>query len=612
MCSNISCEYLFAKKLSEMEGINSFYDYFLWLERTYKDNIMFEYDNQKYTGKCFFKMVSVVNAYLSYKLKNIQKGAWIGIKLTNHPFYLAVLWGTLKSGFNAILVDDNISQCSYSELIDKSKMPVVITDDKTNWDRGIITLFLDDILAFDSNFKIDSDFIATNIALCSSGKEGNMKISVYNEVDFLEAVKKSILGIKSAFDTTDTMCGDDNILISPPFFHIFGILCLFIYISVGITVVVNKDNSLSDFMSNISNKNVRFAAHVPAILDAMFKFIEGKYKKTDSYSLKTFLGERLKFFIGGGVSANEHIRKILNEMDILYIDCYGSTETGIISANNMICKRADTDIKVFKKGEFLSKGYGKIMVGGKGVRSAVLYDGTLIVPEKKYVDTGDIGEIQGDSVFIKGRNNDIIIGQNGLNIVPQEIENYFDFLNNYRYRYTVLGIDDFPVLVIYVGPTSLAPHVKKALINMIVQKNHEIDLAKRVVAVYLTLFDFPLTPSMKIKKVALLEQLIDNERCEKIILVNKNYLNSKIICTKDDILNNLKRFFSEHLNISFDVIKGNSFIIEELGTDSVVLAELFVYINKKYGIKLSKDFILKSSLSISDIANKIFEKTHIL
>lgn len=612
MCNTISCEYLFAKKLREIEEMNSFYDYFSWLKRTYKDNIMFEYDKQKYTGKYFFKIVSVVNAYLSYKLKNIKKGSWIGIRLKNHPFYVAVLWGTLKSGFNVILVDNNISPRSHSELINKSKMSVIITDDNTGWDSDITTLFLDDILAFDGDIKIDSDFIATNIALCSSGTEGNMKISVYNEVDFLEAVKKSILGIKSAFDMADTMCDDDSVLISPPFFHIFGILCLFVYISVGITVFINKDNSLSDFMSNISNKNIRFAAHVPAILDAMFKFMEGKYKKTDSHSLKKSLGKRLKFFIGAGVSANKRIRKILNEMDILYIDCYGSTETGIISANNMICKRADTDIKVFKEGKFLSKGYGEIMVGGKGVRSAVLYDGALIVPEKKYVDTGDIGEIQGDSVFIKGRNNDIIIGQNGLNIIPQEIENYFDFLNDYRYRYTVLGIDDSPALVVYVGPTSLAPHLRKELVNMIVQRNREIDLAKRIVAVYLTLFDFPLTPSMKIKKVALLEQLIDSERCERIILVNKNHLNSPNICTKSDILNNLKTFFSEHLNISFDVIKDNALIIEELGTDSVVLAELFVYINKKYGIKLSKDFILKSSLNISDIANKIFEETHIL
>ncbi len=612
MCNTISCEYLFAKKLREIEEMNSFYDYFSWLKRTYKDNIMFEYDKQKYTGKYFFKIVSVVNAYLSYKLKNIKKGSWIGIRLKNHPFYVAVLWGTLKSGFNVILVDNNISPRSHSELINKSKMSVIITDDNTGLDSDITTLFLDDILAFDGDIKIDSDFIATNIALCSSGTEGNMKISVYNEVDFLEAVKKSILGIKSVFDTTDTMCGDDSVLISPPFFHIFGILCLFVYISVGITVFINEDNSLSDFMSNISNKNVRFAAHVPAILDAMFKFIVGKYKKTDSHSLKKFLGKRLKFFIGAGVSANERVRKILNEMDILYIDCYGSTETGIISINNMICKRDDTDVKVFQEGKFLSKGYGEIMVGGKGVRSAVLYDGALIVPEKKYVDTGDIGEIQGDSVFIKGRNNDIIIGQNGLNIIPQEIENYFDFLNDYRYRYTVLGIDDSPALVIYVGPTSLAPHLKKELVNMIVQRNREIDLAKRIVAVYLTLFDFPLTPSMKIKKVALLEQLIDSERCERIILVNKNHLNSPNICTKSDILKNLKTFFSEHLNISFDVIKDNALIIEELGTDSVVLAELFVYINKKYGIKLSKDFILKSSLNISDIANKIFEETHIL
>ena len=80
----------------------------------------------------------------------------------------------------------------------------------------------------------------------------------------------------------------------------------------------------------------------------------------------------------------------------------------------------------------------------------------------------------------------------------------------------------------------------------------------------------------------------------------------------ENIMYDLKLFFSEHLNIDFNDVKDYTLIIEELGSNSITIAELFVYTQKKYGIKLSKDFILKSSLSISDIANKIFKETHIL
>lgn len=48
----------------------------------------------------------------------------------------------------------------------------------------------------------------------------------------------------------------------------------------------------------------------------------------------------------------------------------------------------------------------------------------------------------------------------------------------------------------------------------------------------------------------------------------------------ENIMYDLKLFFSEHLNIDFNDIKDYTLIIEELGSNSITIAELFVYTQK--------------------------------
>lgn len=72
------------------------------------------------------------------------------------------------------------------------------------------------------------------------------------------------------------------------------------------------------------------------------------------------------------------------------------------------------------------------------------------------------------------------------------------------------------------------------------------------------------------------------------------------------IIQDLRKFFSEYLNINLNDIRDDSLIIEELGADSLALVDLSVHIEDTYEITLDTSYILQSSLSVKDIANKIF------
>ena len=68
------------------------------------------------------------------------------------------------------------------------------------------------------------------------------------------------------------------------------------------------------------------------------------------------------------------------------------------------------------------------------------------------------------------------------------------------------------------------------------------------------------------------------------------------------IINDLKKYLSECLDIRLENIKNDSSIIGELGAYSIVLVGLFAYIKDTYKIILDEQIILKS------VAEKIFLK----
>lgn len=610
MTQKISYKYLFSKKLKILEGINTFQNYFEMIKNIYPENILFEYNGSEktYDSKNFFKKVDSIHAFLEDKFKDFEKNSWVGIKLPNHPLYLAVCFATLKSGFNVVFIDDKISKNSCEKLINESGVLAIITNDAICSD---IVLNVDFEQAISSeNQKMASAFFADKIALCSSGTEGNIKISVYDGENFFSAVKKSFYGFTLFFSDQVFIDSVNKILVAPPFHHVFGMLVLFIFLTAGITIVINKENkSLSNFLNSIKNNRIQIVAHVPAVLDSLFTFIEGKYKNLTSEILREVYGESFKYFIGAGVGTTQKIIKTLKKSGVEYIDCYGSTETGVISIDKKMCCNLGCKMQVLENNNFFDEGYGELVITGKGIRSAVLEKGIEIskINENKEnaVYTGDIVEIAGNSITIKGRKNDIIIRSNGENIIPGEIEETFGFFREFNVEYTVLGINQSPVLVVSLKKDNNTEEYINKLIYKISIKNKELALYKRVISVYFIDMALPLTSTSKVRKDFLKNQLLNgNYKYKKVVLINRPGSEPTLYDIKQDI----KIFFGKYLNLDISKVKDESLIIEELDVNSIIIAEIFIHIEEKYKIAVSEEFMIQNSLSINDISNMIYNE----
>lgn len=68
-------------------------------------------------------------------------------------------------------------------------------------------------------------------------------------------------------------------------------------------------------------------------------------------------------------------------------------------------------------------------------------------------------------------------------------------------QFTVLGIDDFPVIVVSLNNNeNFTKDHKETLINKIIAANKKLPLNKKIVTIYFTENPFPITSAMKARK----------------------------------------------------------------------------------------------------------------
>lgn len=450
-----TCKTLFSKCINTLNNYTSFEDYYDYLKNQDETNTFCEYylrdKKESYLYKEFFEKVETLAAFFQRELSEFAENSWVGIKLTNHPYYLAVCFALLKNNFNVMLLDNNGS--------------------------------------------------------------------------------------------------------------------------------------------------------------------------TDYFDRET-LGENLKFCICGGAHTSPEVIKLFNKAKIAFSECYGMTEAGMVSLNIGQTEEsrmngsvgnvhtASCAMKILTTdGKILNEGIGELLISGNGIYASTLKNAKEIPIEtfenSHFIKTGDLVKIKNGNIYFRDRIKDVIINSSGENICPGELEKYFASLLENNLQYTILGINDFPVIVISLSEENFSEGIKELLTQKVVETNKNLPLNKKVVAIYFTTKPFPITSALKVRKFRLKQSIEEQpQNYVKVELINKTVKKFSI----EEIKSDLKTFFSTYLNLNMLDLNDGSLIIEELTADSLIMAELFIYIEEKYQINIEQEFILKNSLSIADVANMIFEK----
>ncbi len=157
--------------------------------------------------------------------------------------------------------------------------------------------------------------------------------------------------------------------------------------------------------------------------------------------LKETFGGKLKFYGIGGAKLDREVEKFLIEAKFPYAIGYGLTESSPLLAgvNPQHCRLQTTGPAV--EGVELKldqadpvSGIGEILARGPNIMQGYYKEPaetSKVITEDGWLKTGDLGMFDNDGfLYIKGRSKNVIVGANGENVYPEEIES---LINNFRH-----------------------------------------------------------------------------------------------------------------------------------------------------------------------------------
>ncbi len=273
----------------------------------------------------------------------------------------------------------------------------------------------------------------------------------------------------------------DNLVSTLPAAHTFGMTCevLFGFI-YGLHIhFLNRPTSPSIILQMCKDVKPAMLITVPLIIEKIIRktifprleqhnakrlmqipIIKSVVKKRISGWIKDSLGGNIYQVFTGGASMNMEIEQFLMDVGFPITSGYGTTETSpmitysdfkdhVLGSCGTVVPCMEMKIlsgdPVKEPGEVVCKGMNVMLGYYKDP------DGTAaVLQEDGWFHTGDLGRMSSDGhLFLQGRIKNILLGSNGLNIYPEEIE---DKLNSMPMVSESLVLQDGARLIALVYP----------------------------------------------------------------------------------------------------------------------------------------------------------------
>ena len=189
--------------------------------------------------------------------------------------------------------------------------------------------------------------------------------------------------------------------------------------------------------SSIENIGKELLEVIPTIFSAV-PLIYIKIFIAAGDKLKYAFGNRIDYLFCGGAFFDREIKKYYKDVGLPIMEAYALTETSSsfaieyknsddLESSGTIFE--DIDVKIDNPNE---DGVGDIVVKGENVFIGYVNNENLtkkVFNKDGYFITGDLGCIIENRLHLKGRKDTVLIGDNGENVYPKEIENKLKLLS---------------------------------------------------------------------------------------------------------------------------------------------------------------------------------------
>lgn len=389
-------------------------------------------------------------ATLKSILGDVQKDSVVGLYMDNDLKWIETFWEILLVGCRPLLLNLRLDMQTLEDALLQMNAVLVISDSK-KFDC-VKTVDVNEIQKSDE--RLDIGELGTEIFVMSSGTSASVKVCGYTAKQFIEQVRDSYNLSKKNPLIKRHYEGDLKLLAFLPFYHIFGLVAVYIWFGFfSRTFVKLNDLSPDTIVNTIKRHKVTHIFAVPMFWDTVYKkaisTIKGRGEKTykkfckglklvrvpllgkliTRFALKevreNLFGESIKFMITGGSAIGVEVLEFFNAIGYPLANGYGMTETGITSVElstkykRLTCGSVGTPLPSVK---YSINENGELLISGKSVSYEIIEkDGTTSIGDGWY-NTHDLAEYKGGRYYMLGRKDDLIIGLSGENINPNLIE----------------------------------------------------------------------------------------------------------------------------------------------------------------------------------------------
>jgi long-chain acyl-CoA synthetase len=337
-------------------------------------------------------------------------------------------------------------------------------------------------------------------------------------------------------------------------------------------------------------------------------------------------GGKLRLLISGGSALPVETMKEYRGLGFNLYEGYGMTESSPV----LTVTRPGTPLLLGSVGEPLpgidvkihepdASGVGEIIASGPNVMLGYYNDPELTAETIKrgYLHTGDLGRTDSKGhLYIVGRKKDVIIGLNGENVYPDELEE--------RYRESpfvkelcVVGLpeaelkdapsadDKGETVACLIVPAYDAPQAEGLLREEVRDKVREhvrqvsgkLSVAKRVKILHLTDLELPKTATRKVKRKQVVEELRRLERTRRQAQAEAQVGGST--APGDWLLSLLADVTGKPRS----AVRPDS-TLQELGLDSLSFAELGVALEAA-GVSVPENLDISSLVSVPELQKAV-------
>lgn len=549
------------------------------------------------------------------------KGEYVALEMENCIQWIISFWAILRSGNKPYLVNSRHPKTLSNGILSSLRVRYILAL-QTSQLQGETILFDDlrDADPFGGQF-------ANEIAFSTSATSLKETICFYTGKEITQQLLNVRGIIRGSKRMTAHYHGQLKNLAFLPFYHVFGLVAVYFWFTFfGRTLVFLKDYSPDTILKTCRKHEVTHIFAVPMLWHTVEKqllktlkergekqekkFLRGKKLCTRLQNVFPYLGARLarrlmhqvtdqlfgrsvQFCISGGSYIRPSALELFNGIGYPLHNGYGMSEIGITSVelrSRPKYRNLASIGRPFDSVEYRITQGGTLHVRGGSICKRKMVEGRLL-PEREWMETGDCMECIDGDYYIRGRQGDMVLGENGENINPDMIEQQFhcpDAVN-----LCVLGLGETEnqtlSLVAQIGPY-LPPARCEALIGQLYATNDRLQGSDRVQNFYLT--TDPLMPptAVKVGRKYLLRGIADGSiRLVSASEMKKQLQNQAQDICETELYKRIRAVVAKELMMKEEELGPDDHLVNDLGIGSLEYFSVLSALAEEFSVSAPSD-----------------------